>query len=432
MQSTTDVKNSQGLYAPTIRFYKGMYYIVCTNITQGNFIIHTENPENQWSNPVFVDSPFGIDPSLTFIDNHCYMCLSVSSDARDVANIDLFEINAMTGKILSKIITISNGCGGRDVEAPHVYRVHGIYYLILAEGGTREGHMVTIQKSNSIFGPYSSCPNNPILTNRNVRGELQNVGHADLVQGPDDNWWLVALAVRQSHHYSLLGRETILLPVDWLGVWPIVNNSGYATVKVNTDKISGKQEKKTGANLFTKRTIRTLGLPVEFSTNQQMVTMKNYPRRIEMPVKLPISFISISQMEFKFKFSATLNLNMLENGEFGLVIYKDDRHRAELLVEKQSCHLDAIMKCRSLDLGSMDKSEIEIINGKTEFCIQGNPDEYFLSIKSDAKIVASKKIATRHFTSEVADSMFTGVQIGLYANAQQGYTQFQNVTFLNE
>ena len=39
--------HSQGLFAPTIRYNKGTFYVICTNVTHGgNFIVTAENPED--------------------------------------------------------------------------------------------------------------------------------------------------------------------------------------------------------------------------------------------------------------------------------------------------------------------------------------------------------------------------------------------------
>lgn len=80
-----------------------------------------------------------------------------------------FEIDPYSGKMLTDPVEISQGCGGRDAEAPHLFKKDEWYYLILAEGGTREGHMVTIQRSKSINGPYEGASMNPILSNRDIK-----------------------------------------------------------------------------------------------------------------------------------------------------------------------------------------------------------------------------------------------------------------------
>jgi beta-xylosidase len=85
----------------------------------------------------------------------------------------------MSGKKQTASRIISRGCGEEFLEAPHIYLIDGWYYLMLAEGGTEYGHMVTMQRSRSVYGPYELCPNNPILTHRNcsghpIQGKRQN------------------------------------------------------------------------------------------------------------------------------------------------------------------------------------------------------------------------------------------------------------------
>lgn len=81
-------------------------------------------------------------------------------------------------------------------EAPHLYRIGGYWYLLIAEGGTERGHGVSIARSTAPTGPFEPCPDNPILTHRGTDHPIQNTGHGDLVQGPDGSWWLVLLGVR--------------------------------------------------------------------------------------------------------------------------------------------------------------------------------------------------------------------------------------------
>ena len=68
---------SDGIYAPTIRYHDGLFYMITTNVTHGNnFIVTAENPEGPWSEPYYLgdDAP-GIDPSLFFDDDgKCYYC----------------------------------------------------------------------------------------------------------------------------------------------------------------------------------------------------------------------------------------------------------------------------------------------------------------------------------------------------------------------
>ena len=107
---------------------------------------------------------------------------------------------------------------------------------MLAEGGTEYGHMETIQRSKSIYGPYTPCPRNPILTHRNHPAPIQATGHGDLVEDTNGNWWMVCLAIRtipraKLHH---LGRETFLAPVVWDAEgWPTVGSDGLIDAEMD-------------------------------------------------------------------------------------------------------------------------------------------------------------------------------------------------------
>ncbi len=224
-------RNSGGIYAPSIRYHDGMFYMITTNVTwKGNFVVHAERPEGPWSDPCWIDQN-GIDPSLFWDDDgKCYYCSNGRNDG--VRGIWAFEIDPMTGAILSDKKMVSAGCGGPATEGPHFYKRNGWYYLMVAEGGTEYQHSEVILRSRSIWGPYEECPYNPILTHRSRKNhEIQGTGHADLFEDQNGNWWAVFLAYRNFSHALLhnLGRETFLAPVTWTDDgWPIIGEGGHA------------------------------------------------------------------------------------------------------------------------------------------------------------------------------------------------------------
>ena len=211
-----------GIYAPTIRYHEGTYYMITTNVGNGgNFMVTAKSPTGPWSEPIWLQQQ-GIDPSLYFENGKCYMVSNPDN------TIMLCEIDPVTGKQLTESRPLWQGTGGRYPEGPHIYKKDGYYYLLISEGGTELAHRLTIARSKKIEGPYEANPDNPILTNCNVKGQgmqIQGTGHGDLVQAKDGSWWVVFLAYRNfggSYHH--LGRETCLAPVDWQkGKWPVVN-----------------------------------------------------------------------------------------------------------------------------------------------------------------------------------------------------------------
>src|SRR5688572_527347 len=143
---------SQGLYAPSICFHEGLFYIVCTLVgTLGNFIISTKDPAGPWSDPVPLPELDGFDPSL-FIDDNGKAYLLYNSIPPD--NVELHwghrtirmnEFDIRNLKVITGDRIVING--GTDmaskpiwIEAPHIIKKDGWYYLICAEGGTGFDH----------------------------------------------------------------------------------------------------------------------------------------------------------------------------------------------------------------------------------------------------------------------------------------------------
>lgn len=224
---------SGGIYAPTIRYHEGMFFMITTNVSdKGHFIVYTEDIKKGWSKPQWI-SGGGIDPTLFWDDDGSVYFVSNGNDEEGRSTIEICEINPFDGKLLSERRILSYGCGGKYPEGAHLYKRFGKYYLMLAEGGTEYGHMETIQRADHIYGPYEPCPHNPILTHRDdTKGEIHCTGHADLVEDQNGNWWMVCLGTRcnggetgimMQHH---LGRETFLTPVVWNEEgWPIVGDN---------------------------------------------------------------------------------------------------------------------------------------------------------------------------------------------------------------
>ncbi|MEQ8146651.1 glycoside hydrolase family 43 protein [Streptomyces sp. OP7] len=215
-------KASGGLYAPTIRHHDGRFWVVNTNIDGGgNFVVWSERPEGPWSDPVWLALD-GIDPDLAWEeDGTCWCAFSGPAGGINIARID-----PAGGKVLEGPVPTWSGSGLKFPEAPHLYRVGGWWYLLIAEGGTERGHAVSVARARSPRGPWEAAPGNPLLSHAGTARPVQNTGHADLVQAPDGSWWMALLGVRPrgfTPDVHVLGRETFLTPVEWdADGWPVV------------------------------------------------------------------------------------------------------------------------------------------------------------------------------------------------------------------
>lgn len=227
----THAKDSGGIWAPTLRYHKGTFYVTATVDGIGNFIMETDDIQKEWSDPVWVDMG-GIDPSIYFEGDTAYYCTNYSLHP-GVEEITAAPIDVHTGKLLGEIKTLWTGTGGGYLEAPHIYKVGDWYYLFAAEGGTNFNHMETVARSHSLWGPYDDCPIRPVLSNAwDTTKQVQCSGHADLFEDHRGNWWMVHLGIRLSRRtMSVLGRETFLMPVTWKDGWPYVSESGRCVIE---------------------------------------------------------------------------------------------------------------------------------------------------------------------------------------------------------
>ena len=229
---------SRGVFAPSIEYHDGTFYVVNTSVDAGgNFIVTATDPAGPWSDPIWLPTIGGIDPSLFFDDDGKVYILNNDEPEVPVRYdghraIWLQEIDIANGKPFGpRKVLIDGGVKPEEnpiwIEGPHIYKVDGWYYLNNAEGGTGPQHSQVILRSRDVWGPYEPYQDNPILTQRDLDPNrplpVTNAGHADLVQGPDGSWWATFLASRNYgvDHYNT-GREAFLLPVTWKDGWPVI------------------------------------------------------------------------------------------------------------------------------------------------------------------------------------------------------------------
>lgn len=230
----SSVGDSRGMFAPTIRHHDGLFYVACTQMeageVSGNFYVTARDVAGPWSPPVMLPDARGIDPTIFFDDDHAWWigCREVLHQRFDgETEVWMRELDLDRGELVGPETVIWTRTQRRAVwaEGPHLYRRGDWFYLLTAEGGTAFEHSVMIARSRSVRGPYEPFRSNPILTHRHLGhgAEVQNVGHGDLVEGEDGQWWMIMLASRVTDGHHILGRETHLARVVWEQDWPVVN-----------------------------------------------------------------------------------------------------------------------------------------------------------------------------------------------------------------
>ncbi|MDC8832304.1 glycoside hydrolase family 43 protein [Alteromonas gilva] len=228
---------SRGIFAPTIRYHDGLFYIITTSVDNGgNFIITASDPTGPWSEPVWLPEVGGIDPDIFFDDDgRVYITHNEAPPGEPLYDghraIWMWEYDPETQKVLpdSRQLLVNGGVDLSKqpiwIEAPHIYKINGWYYLSCAEGGTGPQHSQVVFRSRSLDKPFVPYENNPILTQRDLSyprpNPVDTAGHADFIQTDAGEWWAVFLGTRPYANYLYnTGRDTFLLPVEWRNEWP--------------------------------------------------------------------------------------------------------------------------------------------------------------------------------------------------------------------
>ncbi|MEU1476705.1 glycoside hydrolase family 43 protein [Streptomyces sp. NPDC005760] len=222
---------SEGLWAATIRHHEGTFYVVVAlargRLGSTTYLFTASDPAGPWSDPVVLDAE-GIDPSLFFDDDgRCWFTACRDAAEPEVTGpgeLWMRELDLSTLELTGPTYALWYGAmRGAWVEAPHLYKRDGVYWLIGAEGGTEHHHAVTAARAEAVTGPYTTDPRSPLLTHRH-RGAaepIHNVGHVDLVDTPAGETWAVALGTRPVDGTHTLGREVFLVPVEWTDRGPV-------------------------------------------------------------------------------------------------------------------------------------------------------------------------------------------------------------------
>ncbi len=423
-----NAKASEGLFAPTIRYHDGVFYAICTNVSDGgNFYCTATDPAGEWSDPIWVDIE-SIDPEIFWDDDGTSYFVTQGGEG-----IRLNKIDLATGEIVGEDHLVWGGIGGRFPEAPHLYKKDDYYYLMLGEGGTEYMHGATIGRSRNLFGPYESCPLNPILTHANRRGQsnpIQAVGHADLIQAHDGSWWMVFLGFRVLHQWAywhVLGRETFLAPVDWpKNGWPQVNGNG--TVDLDMQVATLPLVPVPSEPVRTDFNDNKLGLEWKYirnpiSDNYSLTEKKGFMRISATPTSLneakPLSAILRRQTEHNFSATTLLELSSkTDNEEAGITVLQNNSHHYDLYLRKNGSKYVAELRAKIGSLGYV-VAQKEFNSNRVVLEIRGTPYTYsFYAKEADSKKEFEHLggLDTRYLSKEVAGG-FTGVMIGLYTTS---------------
>lgn len=421
-------RSSGGIYAPTLRHRKGVFYMTTTNTTGGgNFYVTATDPAGPWSEPIWVKAA-GIDPSF-FFDEDGRTYYQSSQDKASGKPVSLCEIDLATGELTGGSRSIWPGTGGSWPEGPHLYKRDGWYYIMIAEGGTETGHMETIARSRSLWGPYDSCPRNPILSHRFRSSIIHGTGHADLVEAHDGSWWMVFLAFRHAgnglHH---LGRETFLAPVAWdTDGWPVVNGGQGITLDMAVQTLPPVPlgpargpdfDGFDGPGLaFCWNTVRSPA-EVRYSLAERPGCLSIWGNRHTLDAVASPAFVGRRQTELDCTAAVRMEIAGIADGEeAGLAVFYNDS--ASYAISVAGCAGRHVIRVRR------KAGDMEMVSYEQPFdgidvtlALLADRGRYFFGYGADLDAAVENLVASgssRFLSSEVYPGTFTGVYLGMFA-----------------
>lgn len=423
------IESSHGVFAPTIRAHEGTIYLATTLVgAGGNLVVTTDDPTGDWSEPTWVDAS-GYDPDLFWDDGTTYWTYA-NDDAIHQCTVDL-----ETGET-GEVETIFHGLEGGYTEAPHLYEIDGTYYLIVAEGGTHNQHLVAVARSDEPSGSFEPHPDNPIFSHRSrVMHPIGATGHGDLVRAHDGSWWMTFLGIRQrGEHppYHVMGRETFLAPVTWEDGWPVVNDGKPVDLAVDvpeTDLVREGQGQSQADPAWTRSRDPFARDELGPAWNYRRIPEWDRYRLVDGALELDggpatledeaPTFVGRRQQHHDFAASCTLAFDPGAGEEAGLTAFQNEEHHYDVAVVGRDGERRAIARRRIDGLVDVVVGERSLPDGPVALAIESDDETYRLLAgpAEEGGIGDLEPLGeghARYLSSEVATG-FTGVYLGCYA-----------------
>ena len=440
-----------GIYAPDIKYnpHNDTFYLIVTDIGgKGNIVVKTKDPAQGWSDPIRIREVGGIDPSFLFdTDGKCYIVNNQSPayppEYDGHCAIWIREYDTATDKVCGPAtVLVDKGVHPEErpiwIEGPHLYHIGDTYYLMAAEGGTGPQHSEVIFSSDRPTGPFTPCPVNPILTQRDLPDDrtfpITCTGHADLVETPDGEWWAVFLGVLPYDRYhDNTGRNTFLLPVEWNDEQPIILPKGERVPTIGEKQNEGKGRLLTGnfsyTDDFDSESIDmkwiTLRTPQTTWWEQTGGTMRLTPRPIALTDKKQPSFLCRWAQHAHYTASTCVDFTPQNAGELaGIAVFQDEKGHYILgkgMTRKGDCELVVI---RSDKEGSQVVARQPLNRkwqkGKIWLKIECHGASYtFAYSRNGKKWTTLGTPQEGHIITTQYAGGFTGSAIGLYATTAE-------------
>ena len=355
------VQHGNGVWAPSIRYHQGEYYIYWGDPDHGVYMVKTKNPAGEWEKPVCVIRGKGyIDTTpLWDDDGRCYLVNGWANSRSKFASVlTVREMSADGTKAIGQPVIVfdGNGTENRTCEGPKFYKRDGWYWIMCPAGGVPEGFQLAM-RSKSPYGPYEA------------KKVLQQGKTA--INGPHQGAWVHTkygedwfLHFQDKEAY---GRVMHLNPVDWSTGWPIMGKKGEPVTTYKKPKSSGTVVvNPVESDEFNAPTVgrqwqwqanydEKFGVPTAFGT------MRIYTHKLDTDWKnlwtVPNMLLQKTPAD-EFTVTAKLRFTSKADGQMGGIIMMGHNYQA-LVVRREGREFKLIvLTCQDADRGKPQQEEL--------------------------------------------------------------------------
>ncbi|WP_304215916.1 glycoside hydrolase 43 family protein [Phocaeicola plebeius] len=211
-----EARHGKGVWAPSIRFHEGMYYIYWGDPDFGIFMVKTRDPYGEWDKPVLVKAGKGmIDPCpLWDDDGRVYLAHAwAGSRAKFNSVLTVCELNKEGTAVISDPVLVFDGNDGinHTIEGAKFYKRNGFYYLFAPAGGVVSGWQL-VMRSKNVYGPYEAR-----IVMAQGKTDINGPHQGGWVDTPAGESWFLHFQDKGAY-----GRVLHLNPMKWINDWPVI------------------------------------------------------------------------------------------------------------------------------------------------------------------------------------------------------------------
>lgn len=211
------VQHGNFVWAPSIRYHDGWFYIYCGDPDNGLFMTKTKDPRGTWEPIVWVKEGKGMIDCcpLWDEDGKAYLSHGCAGSRAGVKSVLFVAPLSPDGtKVTGPSQIVYDGHETQPtIEGTKFYKRNGYYYIMSPAGGVPTGWQVTL-RSRSPFGPYEEYIS------------MAQGGDLNHINGPHQGAWVDTqngedwfLHFQDKDAY---GRVVHLQPMKWVNDWPVI------------------------------------------------------------------------------------------------------------------------------------------------------------------------------------------------------------------